>query len=68
MTLMLADTFCLYRPISPLHPKLCTYFYVCLIDDKVRIFPNSYVTAGNRTHVSSVESLLRDLNQGCFTN
>ena len=49
-------------------PKPRIYFYVCLIDGATRIFPTSLATTGNQTHVSSVPSLLRDLDPGRFTD
>ena len=44
-------------------PKPRTSFYVHLI---ARL-PASYAATGNRTHVSSVAPLLRDLNPGRLT-
>ena len=44
-------------------PKLRTYFYVCLIDGSARIFPTSYATTGNRTHVSSLKIILPFCNE-----
>ena len=50
-------------------PKQCPYFYVRVIDSTAGIFfPNSYAATGNQTHVSSVASLLRDLNPGYLTS
>ena len=51
---------------SRLLPKLRTYFCVQLIDGLARIFHNSFTATGNRTLVSSVAPLLRDLNLGRF--
>ena len=49
-------------------PRQRTFFNVCLIDGAARIFPNSCAPCWNQIHISSVAPLLRDLNQGCFTD
>ena len=52
---------------SHLFPKPLTYFYASLIDEAARIFPNSNGATSNRTHASSVASLLRDIQDALPT-